>query len=575
MLCIFIYIANAQQKLLDVILNISADGDTLTVAPGSGTLADAINNDLNPPPGRVYLLQAGYKYYNIPTNITIPSNRPIRIVGSDPTPLVQNHNASNHPPIICGDGYNTGGINFCGDLTIKNCAIIQASPNGTLGWCFFWSTQPNSRLTLDNCLLERTRWTMIAASNVDSTKIYIRNCYFVNMNGNGGRRSGGVYDNVDYNTDTIWVENSTHIYGQGMLYRFRNFPIHKVIFNHNTCINIGHSIFETDGYQSNMSVTQNIFINCQTKPYRPNLDIEETDVDSLPTGIINVRDLPVGYEQLDRKILVDRNLVYWDPRLANIADTANSIPINRYTNWVSQMIKMNTRTKSMFDDNTKYPYLTEGTWYNKLPNFERTENLLGAMVDTLKHYSVAIMDTNTGAMLPDWRLVFTGPDNYVVSDWPIPIALDYDDAGLTKAAMGNLPLGDLNWFPAAKATYDANRDVEYAEIEAALQEGRLLNGSTGVRNTIAVRPMQFRVDQNYPNPFNPSTTITYQLPTNAFVNLRVYDVLGREVETLVNERQNAGDHSVTFNAGNLPSGVYFYRLQAGNYSATKKLLLLK
>ena len=88
-------------------------------------------------------------------------------------------------------------------------------------------------------------------------------------------------------------------------------------------------------------------------------------------------------------------------------------------------------------------------------------------------------------------------------------------------------------------------------------------------------PTTYELYQNYPNPFNPTTVISYQLPTNAFVALKIYDVLGREVRQLVNERENAGIHSVTFDATNLPSGVYFYELQAGPYHDTKKLLLLK
>ncbi len=88
-------------------------------------------------------------------------------------------------------------------------------------------------------------------------------------------------------------------------------------------------------------------------------------------------------------------------------------------------------------------------------------------------------------------------------------------------------------------------------------------------------PQGFELFQNYPNPLNPSTSIRYRLPSNADVVLIVYDVLGRELKTLVNERQTAGSHSVTFNASDLPSGVYFYRLKAGIFSQTKKLLLLK
>lgn len=98
---------------------------------------------------------------------------------------------------------------------------------------------------------------------------------------------------------------------------------------------------------------------------------------------------------------------------------------------------------------------------------------------------------------------------------------------------------------------------------------------TSIKEPLPLVASRFLLSQNYPNPFNPSTTISYQLPTNSLVVLKVFDVLGREVQTLVDERQTAGNHSVKFSATNLPSGMYFYRLQAGTYHDTKKLLLLK
>lgn len=88
-------------------------------------------------------------------------------------------------------------------------------------------------------------------------------------------------------------------------------------------------------------------------------------------------------------------------------------------------------------------------------------------------------------------------------------------------------------------------------------------------------PHIFKLMQNYPNPFNPSTVISYKLPRSSHVTLRVYDVLGREIKTLVNEQENASLHSITFNAADLSSGVYFYRLKAGNYTSTKKAILMK
>ena len=88
-------------------------------------------------------------------------------------------------------------------------------------------------------------------------------------------------------------------------------------------------------------------------------------------------------------------------------------------------------------------------------------------------------------------------------------------------------------------------------------------------------PTNFNLEQNYPNPFNPSTTINYSVNKAGLVTIKVYDILGREVGTLVNEQKNPGNYEVQFNASRLASGVYFYRMQAGDFVETKKLLLLK
>lgn len=98
---------------------------------------------------------------------------------------------------------------------------------------------------------------------------------------------------------------------------------------------------------------------------------------------------------------------------------------------------------------------------------------------------------------------------------------------------------------------------------------------TGAKSKTSGVPTVFALQQNYPNPFNPTTAIGYSLLTKSFVTLKVFDVLGREVKTLVNERQNAGTYTVTFNGSGLSSGVYLYRITAGLYSETKKLVLMK
>ncbi len=98
---------------------------------------------------------------------------------------------------------------------------------------------------------------------------------------------------------------------------------------------------------------------------------------------------------------------------------------------------------------------------------------------------------------------------------------------------------------------------------------------TGVNKQGTELPRQFRLEQNYPNPFNPSTTINYSVPKSCLVTIKVYDVMGREISTLINAQKPAGNYSIKFNASHFATGIYFYRMQAGDFIATKKLVLLK
>jgi hypothetical protein len=109
-------------------------------------------------------------------------------------------------------------------------------------------------------------------------------------------------------------------------------------------------------------------------------------------------------------------------------------------------------------------------------------------------------------------------------------------------------------------------------------------GSPGRKNSVMtavgekkneIIPDTYGLSQNYPNPFNPRTNIEFQIPDHRFVTLAVFDMLGRQVRMLVSEYRNAGIHVINFDADNLPSGVYFYKLTAGSYAETRKLLFIK
>jgi hypothetical protein len=98
---------------------------------------------------------------------------------------------------------------------------------------------------------------------------------------------------------------------------------------------------------------------------------------------------------------------------------------------------------------------------------------------------------------------------------------------------------------------------------------------TGVTNEDGNIVATYSLSQNYPNPFNPTTKIQFSIPQSSRVVIKVFDILGNEIETLVNEEKSIGTYKIYWNAANLPSGVYFYRLQAGDFVQTKKMILIK
>ena len=109
----------------------------------------------------------------------------------------------------------------------------------------------------------------------------------------------------------------------------------------------------------------------------------------------------------------------------------------------------------------------------------------------------------------------------------------------------------------------------------ALYESYMDDNLSGIANNEGGLPGGFRLYQNYPNPFNPTTTIMFDVRATGNVSLKVFDLLGREVEVIVNKYLKSGSYSVQFSGDNLPSGVYYYELRAESFSETKRMLLVK
>ncbi len=563
----------------------STNGDTLFVKDdvdfsGGNTLPNLMTSDSLAPATRVYFLKAGGTY-SCADNPQSSTNYKTIIMGPE-----QNIKTGTIlPPVVSGmyttDVNSNGGMNCNKDLLVKNIDLCIGNSQGNGGgWAFFNFGGSGMKLQVDNCIMEHTWWCWVGGPPALSV-VKFTNDYFVNLNGHTCRRNGGV---TDFNSgsanqqDTLLVENCTHVNIQGMLYKFRpGYTVNRAIFNHNNFINCSRDIIMNNGDQTNLSITNNIYVNCQLQPYCSVLftsDAGEVDPDGEPMGLVNLRtDSTFEANVGTHGVYVDKNVTYWDPSLSDLVSTVNTAPgVNNRTDWVSQMIRMNDRTAALFADNTNYPNLTNGTWINKLPNFAETDVLFTTQLAALKAFSMATVDTTYASPLPSWRQP-SNPDvtpTFVYADFPIPIDLSYDDADLLTAGLGNFPIGDLGWFPTQYAAWKAQEAAEYAAIQNLVDVG---GPDVGVAAT--EHPRGFQLQQNYPNPFNPSTDISYTITKAGNVTLKVYNMLGQDVATLVNGYQAANTYNVNFNASGLSSGVYFYKLSAGSNEMIKKMVLMK
>jgi len=167
--------------------------------------------------------------------------------------------------------------------------------------------------------------------------------------------------------------------------------------------------------------------------------------------------------------------------------------------------------------------------------------------------------------LASWQVTGNDLHSYVEMPHFVDPYLEIDPSIATYLESRGIPISGI--------TTDYENDVRNAltpDIGADEFDGILV----GVEDEKTL-PTVFALEQNYPNPFNPSTKISWQSPVGSMVTLKVYDVLGNEIATLVNEYKSSGKYEVEFNASTLPSGIYFYQLKAGGFVNTKKMILMK
>ncbi len=221
------------------------------------------------------------------------------------------------------------------------------------------------------------------------------------------------------------------------------------------------------------------------------------------------------------------------------------------------------------------PYFTDSTasfyfikFINSVTGFAGSAN--GNTASTYKTTNAGINWINVGS-----------------TDYPIIKAMDFANAstGIAVGLQGyefTTTDGGVNWLPSVRKTIRTFNAVNYSKDGSrawAVGDGGMVleydNTITGILTPYEIIPNGFVLHQNYPNPFNPTTSIKFDIPFTSFVKLKIYDILGKEVASIVNEEMHSGVYERTFEASKLSSGIYYYQLSSNDFLETKKMLLIK
>jgi len=275
---------------------------------------------------------------------------------------------------------------------------------------------------------------------------------------------------------------------------------------------------------------------------------------------------------------------------------------NAGTNWEFQNSGTSYALRSIKFININTGYIVGGSYTNYI--ILKTTNsgnnwIIQGQSSPIRLFSVDFINVNTGYTSGDggvilkttnggnnWKQLISGyTDVNLISIKALSDNVVYAVGGsLYNSIIIKSTDGGDKWIPQESYTNNALYDIEFTNDSTAYIVGKYgtilktTNGGTIIVNTSRVCnyiPSSFKLFQNYPNPFNPTTTIRYDIKTKGDVELKVFDLLGRDIATLVNENQTPGTYEVVFDATSLPSGVYLYKLITGDFVETRKMVVIK
>jgi len=427
------------------------------------------------------------------------------------------------------EGYNRI-LDIRSDTKLENLIIealrsyIDGALDNTRQNIRLWN---GAKLTAIGCVIAHDRKGDAIGTWELGSSIFLEDCmlhscgHFRDMGGNGR----GI--DARAAMDTLSIVNCTlfNFTGSAVVDFFRE-GIQVVLFDHNTVMNVGGATFQL-GMSPKSTVTNNIFANGNLWGNYPPHQIIKHGPDWEPTEeatyVMSLDTMEVDWEHF-----VANNNVFWDQEYKNMWALSDTI----------------------VPPGVIQPTLADNNSFTGDATFEEALTFAAPPPSNYDYYAATFADP-TAVIFPPVNFYFG-----LASD----IDLSYGTTAASyTAAGGGFPLGDLNYYPDKKV-----------EWEAAGRPLTAIENETNKKNAT-----NFELLQNYPNPFNPTTEIKFNLKKSDVISLKVYDVLGKEVATLVNKKMNAGKHSIDFDASNLSSGTYFYKITSGGQVAVRKMLLLK
>jgi len=621
----------AMQARADSLINAAIGTDTITIPGGlinAGLFETTINRDTTKGIGRNNI----NRIYKLTKNTLYIQYSGINIKNSTGKLSIVGEQGGKKPVIVITgvNGVDPGENLVEGSIKLDNIHMQNMITNDSRmnNNCFTCNTKNNLPQSVDvnNCFFEFISLdTFSCDAYTGGAKFRFTNSYFRNLF-NPNQWWGGRVFYCKHSIDTVWVENCTVTDG-GLIFLQQYSLCKYAYYNHNTIVNSNKywqlGIYYLEGYWAN-----NLFINQNWVGEDYNILKGGTeDTDFLEMGNFGLDTITVQRGKTLNTLFIQKEFLNSDGTVnqskcgldkikAFVSDNAmwtDTVLLAPYYKNINNAYGKDTKNgitgaplsyvTTIRPANTPYKVINvPGIWMNsrtadlfsgKFKNIRQQNNHINVQINTvtpgIKDATVADAMAKWDAkqyMVPGFSKADLQNTAYIFGDWDpttIPGYKTEDGEGISKfsdlnenfaqtgtvliSTIDGLPLGSLIWNDDQNSAY--NSKDEYTKLMTSY------NNLTNVKTIATGIPAIYKLQQNYPNPFNPVTTIKYSISKESHVSLKVFDILGKEVANLVSSKQTAGSYEVNFYPAKLSSGVYFYKLDTGDFVQTKKMQLIK